>query len=444
MLDFDIYTKAEQIRDVIRYIHLFKDSTLVIHIDDSILDSPLFKSHIKDICFIHEVGIKVVIIPAARKRINEILTQSNISWKIENGCRITTQDAMPLIKMAAFDVSNKIMTALAAEKKNAVIGNWVQARGKGIQNGIDYSTSGDIDKIQLDALDTILQNGFIPIFPCIGWSTIGKPYNISSKQLAATVSVKIKANKLFFLTQNTNITKDDFIMTPSINISEKGYVQTLNVNELSNFIFVNEQKETEKNTQTLDLLRLGLKACRAGVSRIHILNGSLNGTIPCELFSNFGSGTMIYEDNYGNIRNMELKDIPDILNLIKPFVEKGILLPRTEGNLAEQIADYIVYDFDGGIRACAALHIYDAYQAEIAAVAVDSNCSHMGIGPKLINYLINRAKEKGLKSVFVLTTQTADWFEKLGFSCTEIDSLPEERKKKWSPERGSKAFRLFL
>ena len=153
---------------------------------------------------------------------------------------------------------------------------------------------------------------------------------------------------------------------------------------------------------------------------------------------------MIYKSNYGGIRSMEKEDIPAVLNLIRPFVEQGILLPRTEESLLENYKDYIVYELDGGIKACAALHYYEESQGEIAAVAVDNVCSHMGIGPKLINYLLDKAKDNNLVSVFILTTQTSDWFEKLGFSLSSVESLPEKRKEKWSKERGSKVLRIDL
>ena len=178
------------------------------------------------------------------------------------------------------------------------------------------------------------------------------------------------------------------------------------------------------------------------MSRTHIVNGLFDGTVPCEIFSDLGSGTMIYKSNYGGIRSMEKEDIPAVLNLIRPFVEQGILLPRTEESLLQTYNDYIVYELDGGLKACAALHTYNDNQAEIAAVAVDSVCSHMGIGPKLINYLLQKAKENDIHSVFILTTQTSDWFEKLGFKISTVDSLPQERKEKWTKERGSKVLRI--
>ena len=128
----EISQKARQIRDVIRYLKVFKNAVTVIYIDDEIINSPMLPSHIHDISLIHESGINVVIVPGCRKRINEILSQADISWSIKNGVRISSPESMPLIKMAAFDVSNTIMTSLSGEKKSAVIGNWVKARGMGV------------------------------------------------------------------------------------------------------------------------------------------------------------------------------------------------------------------------------------------------------------------------------------------------------------------------
>lgn len=430
--------QAERIRDVIRYIHMFKNATVVIYIDDSLLDSPLFSSHIRDICLIHEAGLKVLIVPGARNRIDQVLANAHIEWRMHNSCRITTEDAMPLIKMAAFDVSNRIMTALAGEKRTAVIGNWVRARGKGVIEGFDYGTSGEIDKLQEESIQTILEKDFIPIFPCIGWSLTGKPYNISSIQLAQQIAIHLKADKLFFMMPSVEISGNNFSIPEEIGVSHDNCVPAMNIEELDAFI----TKNKDRNTAVLSLLELAKDACLNGVSRVHIINSSLEGTLPCEIFSNLGSGTMIYKSNYGGIRPMTREDIPAILNLIRPFVERGILLPRSEQQLQEQFQNYIVYEVDNGIRACAALIPYEDTQMEISAVAVDETFAHIGIGPKIINYLIEKAKVQKAKCVFVLTTQTADWFEKLGFKNSTVDSLPEKRKQLWTPNRGSKVFRL--
>lgn len=439
-----ILEKAERIRDVIRYIKRFKNATVVIYLDDDIIDSPLFVSHIRDIALIHQAGLRVILVPGARRKIDEYLSKNGISWTYENGIRITPVEAMPLIKNAAFDAANVVMTSLAGENLTAVIGNWVRARGKGVLSGVDFATAGEIDKLDDNTIETILNNGFIPIFPCIGWSLNGKPYNISSAQLASQIATHLQADKLFFLLPDAELSAKNFTIPKELGLSPEGCVPAMNIEELDEFLEVNNSQTNDSEQKIISMLELAKKSVESGVTRVHILNGSIEGTLPCEIFSDLGSGTMIYKSNYGKFRAMRREDISAVLSLIRPFVSKEILLPRSEQQMEAEYNDFIVYELDGAVRACAALHIYDRTQAEIAALAVDETCAHIGIGPKMIEYLIEKAKTVSIESVFILTTQTADWFEKQGFVADSIDTLPERRREKWNPQRGSKLFRLAL
>lgn len=417
--------KAENVRDVIRYLQKFKNALVVIYLDDKTIESLLYSSHIRDIALLHEAGLQVVIIPGARSRIDEVLTSSKIDWCYHENTRVTTADAMPLIKMAAFDVSNTIMTSLAANSITAVIGNWVRSRGKGVIDGFDYGTAGEIDKLEVESIKTVLNHGFIPIFPCIGWNSIGHPYNISSMLLAQQVAVNLKADKLFYVTQGGGLYNAD------------SNVPAMTLEEVDDFI-----NQNTVNDETKAVLQTAKDACQNGVTRVHLVDGAQDGVILTEIFSDLGSGTMIYTSNYGKIRPMEQTDIPSVLGIIGPFVKSGKLLPRTQQQLENTFGDYVVYSVDGGVHACAALHLYEDGQAEIAAVAVDEHFEHMGIGPKLIESLIAKAKSKNVKSVFIMTTQAADWFEKLGFEEDKIESLPEKRREMWTAQRNSKVFRL--
>lgn len=441
--------KAENVRDVIRYLQKFKNALIVIYLDDKTISSPLFTSHIRDIALLHEAGLQVVIIPGARTRIDEVLSANNITWTYHDNIRIASAQAMPLIKMAAFDVSNTIMTSLAANNITAVIGNWVKARSKGIINGFDYGTAGEIEKLDSESLRTVLDDGFIPIFPCIGWSTVGHPYNISSTVLAQQVAIALKADKLFYVMEDGGFNEADFKVLEQNNqndssmaekhftVSENGKIAALDLIQVN--VLLSGKYD---NAKDLTFLRLASEACRQGVTRVHFVDGNLDGVLLTEIFSDFGSGTMIYTNNYGKIRPMVQTDIPSVLSVMRPFIQSGKLLPRTQEDLAFALEDYIVYELDGGVHACAALHFYEDGQAEIAAVAVDEVYRCMGIGPKMIEKLINQAKEKGASSVFIMTTQAIDWFEKLGFTEDSIESLPALRRAKWSPDRNSKVYRL--
>ena len=246
-----VQKKAETIRDVIRYIGKFKNATVVIYIDSRIIDSPYFSSHIRDISLIKQAGLKVILVPGAHQRIDSILTENKIKWQISSGIRITEGQSMPLIKSAAFEVADTVMTSLAGEKVTAVIGNWVRARGFGVINGIDYGTAGEIDRIDDEIINKILEDGFVPIFPCIGWSLNGKPYNISSMSLASQIAVHIKADKLFFLVPDVEINGENFILPENTGLSREGKIPAMNIQETDTLIKLNEKNaalaEAENN-----------------------------------------------------------------------------------------------------------------------------------------------------------------------------------------------------
>ena len=447
--------RAASIRDVIRYIDRFRDALLVIYLDGKLLDQGVFLSHIKDIALLHRAGLRIIIVPGAADRIDAVLSGSQIKWRVHDGCRVTDAEAMPLIKMAAFDVSNQVMTALAGEKVPALIGNWVRARGWGVLAGFDWGTVGDIDRVDAASLGKVLEDGFIPIFPCIGWSLAGKPYNISSMLLAEKIASHLNADKLFYLVPDVRITSESYTIPEGLGLSDDGTVPALSLDELDSFIALNfpsDDSRTSERTVNMqngkagdkiaELLTIARRACSSGVARVHLLDGSMEGTLPCEIFSDFGSGTMVYVRDYGRIRDMESDDIPAVLTLMQPFVDKGILLPRSKQSLQDQLSHYIVYELDGAIRACAALVPYSDGQMEIAGIAVEKSCSSLGIGQKLVEFLIKRAKKSKAAGVFLLTTQTSDWFEGMGFKLSSLSSIPEQRKAIWTPERGSVVYRL--
>ena len=120
--------QVEIIRQAFGYIDQFKNEIFVIKIDDVLISNPFFPVFIKDLVLLHKMGIRIILVPGARTRIDDILKTYKIECQSANGIRISPPEAIPLIKMAAFDVSNKIMTMLAENGAQAVIGNWVRLR----------------------------------------------------------------------------------------------------------------------------------------------------------------------------------------------------------------------------------------------------------------------------------------------------------------------------
>jgi amino-acid N-acetyltransferase len=426
---------VETIREVFSYLRQFRGKTFVVRVDGVISD-PLFSALVKDLSLMREAGIRVAIVPSARERIDEVLSTYKVPWKTVNGTRIAGEDAMPFIKMAAFDVSNRVMTMFSANGITAVIGNWVRARGVGVIDGVDYQCAGVVETVQVDAVRTVMEDSVVPIFPCIGWSSVGTPYNISSNELAVVAATTLGAEKLYFVTPGSRFNAEGYTVPETVPIAPGGRLANFSLSDLDAFFAANPGRAAD-----LELLQRARRACAGGVERVHILDAKGEGSILRETFSNLGSGTMVYSNRYGGIRPMNPKDISDVLQIMQPFVERGILVARTEVQLEQLCADFIVFEVDDSVHACAALHEHpEESTAEIAGIAVDENFLHLGVGPKLVGYLCERARKKGLASVFVLTTQTADWFMKQGFAEADVTALPEKKRAAYNMQRKSRIF----
>ncbi len=427
----EVNEDADKIREVFAYISRFKGSTFVIKIDSSLLSHDYFPILVKDLTLLKQNGINIVIIPGSRMQIDEILKTYHIESTYHDNIRISPPEAVPFIKMAAFDVCNKIMTQLSAHNVNAVIGNWVKARSIGVIDGVDYLSTGRVNRVDAQTIRTILAEGHIPIFPCIGWSSTGEPFNISSDELAVELGKALNSKKIFFL-ENRDILRDSSLKIPSgVLRQDNGRISKLTIPAAEELLQMN--RETD-----LPIIRLAIEAARAGVDRVHIVNGTVEGVILREIFSNLGVGTMVFANDYESIRSMKSADTSAVLGLMKPLIERGLLIPRSREDLNQKIKDYIVYAMDDVIHGCAALHAFEDGQAEIAGLAVDAGFAELGIGQKMVSYLLEKGRELGYRRIFVLTTQTSDWFLKMGFRTGEVEDLPLSKKNKYNRKRNSR------
>jgi amino-acid N-acetyltransferase len=437
---------VDLIREVFHYQSRFEGSTMVFKIDYPVTEDPGFPGLVKDLALLAKTGFKIIIVPGVRENIDSVFKQHSIDSSYTNitdadydfteNIRITTKEAIPFVEMAAFNIASRFMTFLSGSRADAVIGNFVRARGLGVINGIDTEHTGTVDKIYVDSLSRVLNLGMIPILPCIGWSPSGKPYNVPSDEIALAVSTVLEAEKLFIISTHGRLEAKNLTLPPNVDVRPDGSLVRLTPIQAEAIINSSSVPQRELN--------LALCASRAGIHRVHIIDGKEEGAILKELFSNLGIGLMIYADEYDSIRAFHSRDLPDILRLMEPLMQKGALIRRNPEQIQEKKNDYAVLVIDGSIRACGALHDLGESQGEIAAIATDPQYSDLGLGRKIVGFFIEKARKSRMKRVFVLTTQSQDWFESLGFKETSVETLPEQKRKTYDQSRNSKVFALEL
>jgi amino-acid N-acetyltransferase len=174
-------------------------------------------------------------------------------------------------------------------------------------------------------------------------------------------------------------------------------------------------------------------ACRAGVPRVHVINGKVDEGLLAELFSNEGIGTLVYANEYRQIRKARKRDVRSLQQLIKASVESEELLPRTRAAIERQLDDYFIYDVDGNPVACIALHAFPAEgKGELACLCVRSSHENQGIGRRMVQFVEARAREAGLNTLIALSTQTFNFFRsKAGFAEGSPEDLPTARRERY-------------
>ena len=123
------------------------------------------------------------------------------------------------------------------------------------------------------------------------------------------------------------------------------------------------------------------------------------------------------------IRKASMQDIPAIVALINGYAAKGIMLPRTEFEMSENMRDFMVA-YDGNkLAGCGALHFYSPTMGEIRSLAVAEEFQKHGVGRQIVDGLVHEAKLYGLDAVFAFT-YVDSFFAKAGFQQVERGELP--------------------
>lgn len=414
------------------YINSHRHQIQVLALSGDVLAHQNFDNIIHDIALLNSLGVKLVVVFGARPQIDQRLSQASCTTAFENGLRVTTAEVLPKIVEAYGRLRTEFEAKLSmgvinspmhGSQINVVSGNVVWAKPIGVLNGIDFSYTGQVRKIDVQAINKHLENNSVVLIPSLGYSVSGDIFNLSYEDLAGEVAAALSAQKLiFFNPQNGLLDHNDAL------------IHELTVQQAQEFTPKSEDHQAQ---ETVRQLRASAKACHAGVSRAHILSYTHDGALLEELFTRDGSGTMISIDPFDQIRPARLEDINGILELIQPLEEDGYLVRRSR-ELIENELDYFIVDVrDNTIIGCAALYPFPNDDAgELSCFAVNQSYRREGRGDSLLSVILERARQQNFKKLFVLTTKTEHWFIERGFESSSQQDLPGN--KAYNNERNAK------
>ena len=427
-------------RDATPYINEFRDKTFVIYFSDTLFSSTQLHSFVKDLTLLHSLGIKLILVHSTRNTINQKLDEAKISYKINQELRITTKEQLAIIKNIygdiRFQLENLFIKSInnnlqASEQKevnnlNVVSGNFVTAQPIGILNGIDYQHTGKVRKINTDKLQSLLNNDNIVLLSPLASSPSGEVFNLEAADLATECAIRIKADKLIFITDNKGLYQDGQI------------IQEITNQELKQNYFP-EQSQKLTYAEINQLKRI-IYAVDHGVNKVQLLDYQYDGGLLLEIFTNQGIGTLISKDNLEEICQAKEEDINGIKQLITPLEESGSILTRTIEQLSNDINKFYVIKRESQVIACAALYQFSVSEAELACLAVNKSYQHSGRASKLFNFICHEARQREIKLIYILTTQASHWFKERGFVKGKLNDLPKEKQQMVNTDRNSEIF----
>src|SRR5205807_296812 len=143
------------------------------------------------------------------------------------------------------------------------------------------------ERVDSELFQTLLSQGIVPVVPPLGFDGDGKTYRVNSDNVAVTIAEALKATKLIFITTYDGILRQGKL------------IRQMLVADLE-AILANHKSEILPDV--LSKAVHAAAACRAGVQRVHIINGRVDEGLLAEVFSNEGIGTLIYANEYQQIR----------------------------------------------------------------------------------------------------------------------------------------------
>jgi amino-acid N-acetyltransferase len=410
--------KPTDLRGILRYIPRFRERVFVLAIDGAVVTGENFANLLLDIAVLRSLNIRVVIVHGASAMIKALGQQQGIQPSDLLGAGVTDADTLKLALTAANRLTHEILEGLSANDLRAVTTNGIIAHPMGILHGVDHLFTGKVERVDVELFQSLIGQGIVPVVPPLGFDGDGKTYRVNSDHVAVSVAEALRAIKLIFITTSDGL------------FHQGQLIRQMLAGELDEILAL---RKNEILPEMLSKAIHAAAACRAGVPRVHIINGLVDEGLLAEVFSNEGVGTLIYASEYEQIRRALKKDIRALQMLTKQAVDTDELVKRTRAALEKSLGDYFIVEIDKNPVACVALHVYaEQNKGELGFLYVSPSHENQGIGRKLINFVESKAREQGLAELIALSTQAFTFFtSKCGFVEGTPDDLPPARREKY-------------
>ena len=335
--------KLTDLRGILQYIPQFREKTFILAIDGAIVTNDNFATLLLDVALLWSLNIRIVLVHGASAQIRSLAAEQQINASDFDGAGVTDAPTLKLALTAANRLTHEILEGLSANDLRAACTNVIIAHPLGIIQGVDHLFTGKVERVDTEFLQTLLTQGVVPVIPPLGFDGDGRTYRVNSDAVAVAVAAQLKAIKLIYVTSADGL------------VYRGQLIRQMLVAELIKLL---RDDSSGFAPEMLSKVQHAAAACDVGVPRVHVINGTLDEGLLGEVFSNHGLGTLIYANEYEDIRPAKKNDIRAIQLLIQQGVEADELLKRSRAMIEKSLGDYFIFEIDKNPIACVALHVY--------------------------------------------------------------------------------------
>ena len=282
--------KADILCEALSYIKDFAGATVLVKVGGSVMeDENALSSLLGDIAFMDAVGMKIVLVHGGGKAISKALRESGVEPKFLAGLRVTDEATMEIVRRTLNNVVNRdLVERLQAIRANArpLHGNWMFKTRKICKTDpvtgekLDHGYVGEVVDVDTRSVREMLDAGIIPVVTPLGTGEDFHLYNVNADSAAAALATALKVRKFAVVSDVPGLLRD-----PG---DPKSLLGTLHLSSVDKL-----KADGTISGGMLPKIEGCEEALRAGVRKVHLVDGRMPHSLLLEIFTKDGVGTEI-------------------------------------------------------------------------------------------------------------------------------------------------------
>ncbi len=287
----DARAKAAVLAEALPWLERFAGATVVVKYGGNAMTSvELQRDFAADVVFLRRAGLRPVVVHGGGPQITRMLRLLDIPSEFRNGLRVTTPEAMEVVRMVLTGQVQREVVGLINAHSPLAVG--ISGEDAGLFTGerrtvspagepIDLGLIGDITEVRPQFVSSLLDDGLIPVVSTIAVDPSGQILNVNADTAAAALAVALGADKFVLLTDVEGLFAD----WPD----RSSLIRQIRAAELAELL-------PRLDSGMAPKMEACLRAVRGGVERAHIIDGRVSHSLLLEVFTSHGIGTMVFAD----------------------------------------------------------------------------------------------------------------------------------------------------